>query len=305
MTALLQGMTPKTTVHDSPLCMGNWCPRNYSGGYAGAMPMITALTLSRNIPAVRTANAVGRDKIVETMRKMGVESDIIISRPLPLGAADLTVLEHTRAYAYFASGGLSVDSHATIEIRTPLGEVVWRHDRDAPKRTQVLPRRAVEDMNTMLHNAVENGTGRRARIDGLFVSGKTGTTNAYRDAWFMGYTGNYVAGIWIGNDDYSPTRRMTGGSLPALTWQKAMAYAHQGVEPLPVPGLNGTPPKTGQPLVAVNAGQPVERRPTTLSARSVERLLRIEKFLREASPTPLAAQPERRASAPLASAQGN
>jgi penicillin-binding protein 1A len=301
MTALLQGQTPNTIINDSPYCSGNWCPKNYAGGFSGPVTMMNALTRSINIPAVRTADRVGRDKIVETMRKMGVESDVIISRPLPLGAADLTVLEHTRAYAHFASGGLSVDSHAAIEIRTPLGEVVWRQDRDAPKRTQVLPRRAVEDMNLMLHNVAENGTGRRARVDGFFVSGKTGTTNAYRDAWFVGYTGNYVAGVWIGNDDYSPTRRMTGGSLPAMTFQKAMAYAHQGVEPLPVPGLNGAPPKTGQPLVAVNPDQP-ERRPTTLSLRSVERLLRIEKLLREAAPvTPVARQPGRTAAA----TQGN
>jgi penicillin-binding protein 1A len=254
---------------------------------------------------VRVADRVGRQRIVETMRKMGVTSEIIISAPLPLGAADLTVLEHTRAYAHFASGGLSVDSHAAIEIRTPLGELVWQHDRDAAQRTQILPRRAVEDMNMMLHNAVENGTGRRARIDGFFVTGKTGTTNAYRDAWFMGYTGNYVGGVWVGNDDYRPTQRMTGGSLPAMIWQKAMAYAHQGVEPLPVPGLKGTPPTGGAPVVA-NQGLP-ERRPTTLNTRSVERLLRIEKMLRDAAPAqvpPQAGQPERRAASPV-SVQGN
>jgi penicillin-binding protein 1A len=305
MTALIQGMKPTDILLDTPYCNGNWCPKNYAGGYSGPVSMLNALTRSINIPAVRVADRVGRQRIVETMRKMGVTSEIIISAPLPLGAADLTVLEHTRAYAHFASGGLSVDSHAAIEIRTPLGELVWQHDRDAPQRTQILPRRAVEDMNMMLHNAVENGTGRRARIDGFFVTGKTGTTNAYRDAWFMGYTGNYVGGVWVGNDDYRPTQRMTGGSLPAMIWQKAMAYAHQGVEPLPVPGLKGTPPATGVPLVA-NPALP-ERRPTTLNTRSVERLLRIEKMLRDAAPVqtpPLAGQPERRAASPVG-IQGN
>jgi penicillin-binding protein 1A len=241
---------------------------------------------------------VGRDKIVENMRKMGVKSEIIISRPLPLGAADLTVLEHTRSYAHFASGGLSVESFAPIEIRTPLGEVVWRFDRDAPKRTQILPRQAVEYMNQMLHNAVENGTGRRARIDGFFVAGKTGTTNAYRDAWFMGYTGNYVGGIWVGNDDYSPTRRMTGGSLPAMIWQKTMAYAHQGIEPAPLPGVTGPVPRTGVPIATAGTAQTAERRPTTLSPRSVDRLLRIEQLLRDAPPippVPVAGQPGRTA----------
>jgi penicillin-binding protein 1A len=125
ITALEAGQTPNTIISDSPLCIGNWCPRNYSGGYSGPVSMMNALTRSLNIPAVRTANAVGRDKIVANMRKMGVKSEIIISRPLPLGAADLTVLEMTQSYAHFASGGLAVNAHASIEVRTPLGETVW------------------------------------------------------------------------------------------------------------------------------------------------------------------------------------
>jgi penicillin-binding protein 1A len=296
-TALMNGFKPTSVVLDGPICIGNWCPHNYSGGYAGPVSLLNALTRSLNTVAVRLAEAVGRDKIVATMRKMGVTSEIVISRPLPLGAADLTVLEMTRAYAHFASGGKSVDSHAASEIRTPLGEVVWRYDRDGPKPTQVLPPQVIADMNTMLHNVVENGTGRRALIDGFLVSGKTGTTNAYRDAWFMGFTGNYVCGIWIGNDDYSPTRRMTGGSLPAMTWQKVMAYAHQGLEPLPVPGLKNIP--TSRPeaqRVASSSESPVGQRPATLSQRTAERLLRLERLLREAPPpAPIAAQPGRAA----------
>ena len=297
VTALMMGYKPTSIINDSPLCIGNWCPKNYAGGYSGPVTMMQAVTRSINIPAVRMAEAVGRDKIIATMRKLGVTSEIVNSRPLPLGAADLTVMEHTRAYAHFASGGKAVDSHAAIEIRTPLGEVVWRHDRDRPKPTQVIPLKVVEDMNTMLHNAVENGTGRRARIDGFNVSGKTGTTNAYRDAWFMGFTGNYVCGVWIGNDDYSPTRRMTGGSLPAMTWQKVMAYAHQGLEPLPVPGLKGVPtPRVEEQRVASNPEFPVGPRPTTLSQRSSERLLRLEQLFREAPPTaPTAVQAGRSA----------
>jgi penicillin-binding protein 1A len=300
ITALEAGQTVNTIINDSPLCIGNWCPKNYSGGYAGPVSMMNALTRSLNIPAVRTAERVGRDNIIANMRKMGVKSEIINSRPLPLGAADLTVLEMTQAYAHFASGGLAVNGHAAIEIRTPLGEIVWRHDDEKPRR--ILSAKSVSQMNQMLHNVVEAGTGRRARIDGFYVAGKTGTTNAYRDAWFVGYTGNLVAGIWIGNDDYSPTRRMTGGSLPAMTWQKAMAYAHSGLEPRPLIGLEGLPlPQGGAPQVAATgADGPPARRPTSLSPRSVERLLKIEELLRNAPPlpgrpSPVASQPDRRA----------
>ncbi len=300
ITALLSGYKPGSIVLDAPLCIGNWCPRNYSGGFAGPVTVLNALTRSLNTVAVRVAEAVGRDKIIANMRRMGIASPIINTRPLPLGAADLTVLETTRAYAHFASGGMKVESHAALEIKTPLGEVVWTWERDGGKPARVLPASVVADMNVMLHNAVENGTGRRARIDGVHVAGKTGTTNAWRDGWFMGYSGNFVAGIWMGNDDYSPTRRMTGGSLPAMTWQKVMTYAHQGVEPKQIPGLINAPvPRVDEPKVASAESEfPIAKRPITLSPRAAERLLRIEKLLRDATPAtvaPTAAQPGRTA----------
>ncbi len=298
-TALMNGYKSSSIILDAPLCIGNWCPQNYSHSYAGPVTMLTALTNSFNTPAVRTAQAVGRDKIIALMRKMGVTSDIINSAPLPLGAADLTVLEMTRAYAHFANNGRAVLTHAASEIRTPLGEIIWRHERDATKPEQILPASVADEMNLMLHNAVENGTGRRARINGIYVAGKTGTTNAYRDAWFMGYSGNFVGGVWLGNDDYSPTRRMTGGSLPAMTWQKVMAYAHQGVEPVVLSGLKGPAPRVDGQAVAANPDLAPGQRPTTLSPRSVTHLLRLERLLKDAPPTSSStSRPGRSASAP-------
>jgi penicillin-binding protein 1A len=286
-TALLSGKyNPNSIVLDGPICIGNWCPQNYGHSYSGNITLINALTRSLNTVAVRLAEAVGRDKIVALMRRMGITSEIKITRPLPLGAADLTVLEMTRAYAHFASGGLSVDSYATIEMRTPQGQIVWRHDTDGMRRQQILPINVIEGMNTMLNSVTENGTARRALIEGVKVAGKTGTTNSYRDAWFMGFSGNFVCGIWLGNDDYTPTRNMTGGSLPAMTWQKVMAYAQQGVETKPIPGLKGEPaPKLEEAKTLAGPNFVEAPRPITLSQRTSERLLRLEKLLRDADPT--------------------
>ena len=120
------------------------------------------------------------------------------------------MLDHTGAYATFPNLGMKVMPHAILEVRTGAGELVWRFDRDGPKPKRVLPAGVAADMIKMMNSVVENGTGKRSRLDGVASAGKTGTTNAYRDAWFMGYTGNFVCGVWFGNDDYQSTNRMTG-----------------------------------------------------------------------------------------------
>jgi penicillin-binding protein 1A len=135
----------------------------------------------------------------------------------------------------------------------------------------------------MMHNVTEAGTARRARLNGIPTSGKTGTTNAYRDAWFVGYTGNFVGGVWFGNDDYTPMNRMTGGSIPAQTWQHIMAYAHQGIELKAIPGVLTTP--TAKPLTAdaSASGGAVPARPPSLTRGGAEALVRIERLLDEAA----------------------
>jgi len=282
-TAFLNGMTGKTMVLDGPICLGSWCPQNYSRSYFGNMPIFQALTLSLNTPAVRIAGVVGRNKIVDLARKMGLTTELRISAPLPLGAAEVTVFDMTQAYATFASNGKYVRGHAALEIRSHTGELIWRDTTDLTRAEQLLPVSVINEINPILVNVVENGTARRAILNGILSGGKTGTTNAYRDAWFIGFTGNFVAAVWYGNDDYQPLRRMTGGSLPAMTWHKVMEVAHQGVKLNPMPGVNRAAPKRDVPPVAQNQQSPVITRPATLPPRAIDQLLKLERTFRDAA----------------------
>jgi len=292
-TALEHGMKPTSIVVDGPVCIGNWCPHNYGHGYAGSMQLIQALTHSINTIAVKLSisigdgNAkVGRARIVKTAHDMGIRTPLPDTPSLPIGADEVTVLDHTGAYATFPNMGKAVTPHAILEVRTGTGDLVWRYDRDGPKPHQVLPPGVAADMMKMMNSVVENGTGRRARLDGIVAAGKTGTTNAYRDAWFMGYTGNFVCGVWFGNDDYQSTNRMTGGSLPAMTWHNIMAYAHQGIELKQLPGIP-VPQVRQQPAVAevkAKSGEPQPPpRPALLTKRGADILVRVERMMDDAN----------------------
>jgi penicillin-binding protein 1A len=255
------------------------------------MTLISALTHSVNTVAVRLSVAIGdgnpklgRNRIVETARKFGIYTPLPDTPSLPIGADEVNVLEHTGAYATFPNLGKAVTPHAILEVRTGGGDLVWRFDRDGPKPRQVIPASVAADMIKMMNSVVEAGTARRARLDGIAAAGKTGTTNAYRDAWFMGYTGNFVCGIWFGNDDYSSTNRMTGGALPAMTWHTIMEYAHQGAEIKQLPGV-AVPSVKQQPAVAdakAKSGEPPPPRPAVLSRRGADILVRVERMMDDA-----------------------
>ena len=286
-TALANGMKPTSIVVDSPVCIGNWCPHNYSGGYSGSVTLLQAITHSINVVPVKLSimlgngnPKLGRAMIVQTARNFGIHSPLPDTPSLPIGADEVYVYEHAMAYATFPNLGRSVVPHAALEIRTDGGQLVWRFDRDGPKPKQVISPEVAMDMIKMMNSVVENGTGRRAQLDGVPVCGKTGTTNDWRDAWFVGYTGNFVGAVWMGNDDYSPTKRMTGGTLPAATWHNIMAYAHQGVELRPLPGLS---PPQHAPAIADSVFKGSDQpHPVLLTRKGTEALLHVERILDDA-----------------------
>jgi penicillin-binding protein 1A len=293
-TALMNGFKPTSVIVDQPFCLGNWCPQNYGRSYAGPVTLTQAITNSINTIPVQLSQRLGdgnaklgRVKIIATARAMGIKTPLPDSSSLPIGAAEVNVLAHTVAFATFPNVGKVVTPHAILEVRTGDGEVVWRFDRDGKPPEQVLRPQVALDMNMMMNKVVEEGTGKRAMLDGVRVAGKTGTTNAYRDAWFVGFTGNFVCGVWIGNDDYSPTNRMTGGSLPAMTWHQVMTYAHTGIELKNIPGAPPNPPPGSLPPQVATLNAPpqidVAPRPPVLTRRGGEILVRIEKLMDDAS----------------------
>ncbi len=290
-TAMMNGFTPKSIVQDAPICIGNWCPHNYGGGYSGPVTLTTGLVKSINVIPVRLAQAIGRDKIADTAHRMGITSELRITRSLPLGASEVKVLDMAGAYAVFANGGYKATPYAFTKIVNSQGQVVFDRARDVKPPERVLEEATVADMNSMLVQVPEWGTGQRAKLDGIRTAGKTGTTSDYRDAWFVGFTGNMVAAVWFGNDDYQPTRRLTGGILPAQTWHDFMTYAHRGVQLKPIPFIDDPfekPPK-GQAVAtagdAGGGGGDQGGRPASLSVATTQRLATIAGMMRAETPS--------------------
>jgi penicillin-binding protein 1A len=293
-TALLNGFTPKSIVVDGPVCIGNWCPQNYGRSYSGPVTLTQAITRSINVVPVKLSIAIGgkggpkagRAKIVETARKFGIKAPLPDTPSLPIGADEVSVLEHAVAYATFPNKGKAVTPHAILEVRTGAGDPVWRFDRDGKQPTQAIPASVAADMAEMMSHVVDEGTARRARLDGIPAAGKTGTTNAFRDAWFVGYTGNFTMAVWYGNDDYSSTNRMTGGSLPAQTWHDIMVVAHQGVEIKDLPGV-GAGKKLPESEVSASANAKAPEvspgPPPVLTRRGANILVKVEKMFDDAA----------------------
>ena len=265
-------LKPTSVVSGATRCIGDWCPRNYSGNSVGRISLISAFAQSINTVPVNLSIQTGRQPIADLAHAMGITNDFDVTRSLALGAASVSVLDMTSAYTVFANDGYKTPAFGITRVSTARGDLVWEAP-DNPPRERLLDEQTVKYMNEMMRAVVTSGTGRRALIDGVPSVGKTGTTSDYRDAWFCGFTGNYVAAVWFGNDDYRKTRTLTGGLLPTTAWQKFMAYAHTNIEVKPVLGVDFTPRK----FVVADAGEDgaatTAERPPTLQPQAAIKLL--------------------------------
>ncbi|MFN6979616.1 MAG: transglycosylase domain-containing protein, partial [Gemmobacter sp.] len=224
--ALDLGWSPDDTLEDRPLTInirgsGPWSPKNYTEDFRGTVTLTTALRHSINIPAVRLSEAVGRDVVRKVAAEFGIVSDLAAGPALALGVSEATLLEMTGAYAGFLNGGSSVKPYGLIELRLQ-GDRAPLMGRAGGMGERVIGERAARQLTWMLADVIANGTGQRARLPDREAAGKTGTTQAARDAWFVGYTADYVAGVWMGNDDNRPLTGVTGGGLPADIWREVM-----------------------------------------------------------------------------------
>ncbi len=240
LTAIEAGLTPETIRQDAPLNVKGWSPENYSKEYFGPVTLTQALAMSLNTVAVRVGLEVGPKNVVRTAHRLGISSKLEPNASIALGTSEVSMLELVGAYAPFANGGLSVSPHVVTRIRTLDGKVLYQRQGDEPN--QVIEPRNVAAMNQMMEQTLISGTARKAEIPGWQAAGKTGTSQDFRDAWFIGYTANLVTGVWLGNDDNSPTKHATGGGLPVEVWTRFMRTAHQGV---PVAYLPNAPAASG------------------------------------------------------------
>ncbi len=224
------GMDPSTTFRDRPIDIEGWSPENYGGGFRGMVTLADALKRSINTIAAQAGSEVGPEAVAEMAERLGVTSDLAVVPALSLGAGETKLLDMTAVYAAFANDGRRTDPVLVTQIRDARGELLWAAPEPAPG-PQVITRDHARWMSTLLQSVVLDGTGTRARLQNHVAAGKTGTSQNSRDAWFVGYTGYLVAGVWVGNDDDTPTDSVTGGQLPAQIWQAFMSEAHQGLQP--------------------------------------------------------------------------
>ena len=258
--ALDYGFTPNATVVDEPYCLnvpgsGEYCPKNYTKDFQGKVTLTTALTRSLNIPAVKVSEEMGREAVRKIAADFGIESSLADGPALALGASESTLLEMTGAYAGILNGGQSVTPYGLIELRLQ-GDRTPLFTQQGGIGERVITTDAAKSLVYMMSRVIAEGTGTRARLPGREAAGKTGTTSAARDAWFLGFTADYVAGVWMGYDDNTPLTGVTGGGLPAEIWKETMVRVHEGLPARPLPM---TVPRRVDPMAQANQGWPTRK----------------------------------------------
>ena len=271
-TALELGYHWYDTVEDTPLTInipgsGPWSPDNYDRKFRGTVTMAQALQGSLNIPAVRIAESVGLENVRKIAADFGIQSDLAQGPALALGASESTLIEMTGAYAGILNGGSSVTPYGLVELRLQ-GQSEPLMDATGGIGERVIREAAARELIWMMNNVVTQGTGGRAALPNHQAAGKTGTTSAARDAWFIGFTADYVAGVWMGYDDNTPLTGVTGSGLPAEIWHEVMVRVHEGVEPRPLPMARPERPADAPGFTNGNQGQQPQRQDP------IERLLR-------------------------------
>jgi penicillin-binding protein 1A len=234
LAAIERGLTPDTVRDDAPVSIRGWSPENYTRDYRGPVTLRDALALSLNTVSARLGLEVGAKAVVQTAQRLGIASPLQANASIALGTSEVTPLELVGAYAAFANGGRGVIPYVIAQVKTASGKVLY--GRTEGGLGQVIEPSAVAAMNTMMRETFVSGTARAGAIPGWDTAGKTGTSQDFRDAWFVGYTATLVAGVWFGNDDGEPTKRASGGNLPVETWARFMKTALAGQRPAPLPG---------------------------------------------------------------------
>lgn len=251
LAALEHGHRPTDEVEDGPVAIGNWHPGNYEGEYEGLITLARALAHSSNSAAVQLTNEVGPGEVASIAHRLGVAAQLNPVPSLALGTSEVTPLELTEAYVPFANGGYHTTPYAITRVRTANGRTLYQHDGGDPVRVMTPENDAF--MTQMMRGTIKDGTGTSAALAGYDVAGKTGTSQDYRDAWFVGFTADYVTGVWVGNDNGSPMKKATGGGLPSRIFKTYMQQAERGHPPRELVGLtlfaNEEPPPT-QPNTA-------------------------------------------------------
>ncbi|NBW08249.1 MAG: PBP1A family penicillin-binding protein [Caulobacteraceae bacterium] len=240
LAAMEAGYTPQTPVVDEPITIGTWSPKNYSGTFGGPTTIADAVAHSTNTIAASVADKIGRDSVSRAARRLGITSRISLDPAMALGTSEVAPIEMAQAYDAFANGGRRVEAYGISRIRTPQGRVIYQHSNTGAVGQQAINNPPLYYMNQLLRGVMTGGTGASAAIPGRDLAGKTGTTSDYKDAWFVGYTGGFVAAVWVGKDDATPMRGVTGGGSPAAIWKDFMSAA--------LPRLNAPAIPNGPPM---------------------------------------------------------